>query len=92
MPGATLTTNCITRSSSVKPSGNFKEQFVGNSVLIGLVLAPPDTAAADRVPAACHIIEDGFCYAQIADHVGQIIRLHPGKSPPTLIIIIAIDE
>ena len=69
-----------------------KEQLVRDGVLVVPVFAPPNAPAAGGVPCARHISEDGLSHREIALVPGKVIRIDPGERPPSLIVVIVVQE
>ena len=72
--------------------GDGEKELVGDGVLVGTVLAPPDTAGAGVIPAAGHIGEDALGHVQIVLLMGLVVGVDPGKGPPALVVVIVVEE
>ena len=69
-----------------------EEEFVGNGILIGAVLVPPNATAATAVPAGGHVRKDLFRHVQVLSTVRFFVGRDPSERPPALIVVIVVEE
>src|ERR1035437_2719257 len=76
----------------MKPGREREKQLVGDRILIGLRLVPPQPATARVVPAGHVAGEDGPGRAEIAAVASHVIRGDPSQRPPPVVVVVAVDK
>ena len=64
-----------------------EEELVGDGGDGGVLFVPPDSAAARRRPAACHVFEDVFGGVEVFCVACEVVACYPAEGPPSFVIV-----